>query len=103
MLTSDSSGQGAAAPRRVRERNTPWATRRGAASRSCHATRRPPPPPPILVDGREAARLMSISPRKLWDLTARREVRSLKVGRCVRYRVADLHAWAAKRAQPVEA
>jgi excisionase family DNA binding protein len=52
---------------------------------------------PILVDAREAARLLAISERTLWDLTFQREIPSLKIGRCVRYRVADLHGWAEKK------
>ena len=61
-----------------------------------------PPAPPILVDSREAARMLSICPRKLWDLTYRREIPSLKIGRSVRYRLSDLHAWAEKRTQMPE-
>ncbi len=52
-----------------------------------------PPRSPILVDSREAARLLSISPRKLWELANRGQIHSLKIGKCVRYRVADLDAW----------
>jgi len=55
--------------------------------------------PPILVDPREAARLLSISERTLWDLTYQQEIPSLKIGRCVRYRVADLHGWAERKTQ----
>jgi excisionase family DNA binding protein len=57
---------------------------------------------PILVDSREAARLLAISERTLWDLTFQREIPSLKIGRCVRYRVADLHEWAEKKTRPAE-
>jgi len=57
----------------------------------------PPLPPPILVDAPEAARQLSISERKLWELTNRREIPSLRIGRCVRYRVADLEAWTLKQ------
>ena len=46
---------------------------------------------------------LSISPRKLWDLTSRHEIPSLKIGRCVRYRVADLHIWTEKQSQILEA
>lgn len=54
---------------------------------------KPPPKSPILIDSREAARLLSISPRKLWELTNVGEIPSLRIGRAVRYRVADLEAW----------
>ena len=54
---------------------------------------------PILVDAREAARLLAISERTLWDLTFKREIPSLKIGRCVRYRIADLQGWAERKTQ----
>ena len=54
---------------------------------------KPEPSTPILVDSREASRLLSISPRKLWELTKLREIPSFKVGRIIRYRIADLEAW----------
>jgi excisionase family DNA binding protein len=47
----------------------------------------------ILIDGREAARRLAISPRTLWQLTKDRVVPSMKIGKCVRYRVADLDNW----------
>jgi len=48
----------------------------------------------ILVDARDAARRLAISPRTLWQLTKDRVVPSMKIGKCVRYRVADLEDWA---------
>jgi excisionase family DNA binding protein len=47
----------------------------------------------ILVDAREAARRLAISPRTLWQLTKDRTVPSIRIGKCVRYRVADLDEW----------
>ena len=47
----------------------------------------------ILVDAREAARRLAISPRTLWQLTKDRVVPSIRIGKCVRYRVADLDQW----------
>src|SRR5262249_10548236 len=58
---------------------------------------KPSPSSPILVDPREAARLLSISPRKLWQLTKDGEIPSLKIGKSVRYRVADLDSWTQKQ------
>jgi len=55
---------------------------------------KPEPSTPILVDAREASRLLSISPRTLWQLTKDQEIPSLKRRRIVRYRVTDLEAWA---------
>ena len=55
-------------------------------------------PAPILVDAREAARRLSISPRTLFSLTKAGEIPSLKIGKSVRYRIADLESWAAQKA-----
>lgn len=54
---------------------------------------------PILIDAREAARRLSISPRTLWQLTKDRVVPSMKIGKCVRYRVADLDEWTLRQIQ----
>ena len=56
-----------------------------------------PLPPPILVDPREAARRLSISPRTLFSLTKAAEIPSLKIGKSVRYRVSDLESWAERK------
>jgi excisionase family DNA binding protein len=47
----------------------------------------------ILVDAREASRLLAISSRTLWQLTKNRCIPSVRIGRSVRYRIADLDAW----------
>ena len=46
---------------------------------------------PLLVKSREAARLLSISARKLRQLTNARELPSVKIGASVRYSLADLN------------
>jgi len=38
----------------------------------------------------QAARVLNISARKLWELTNRRELACIRVGRAVRYRLDDL-------------
>lgn len=48
---------------------------------------------PLLVDSREAARLLAISPRSLWSLTACGAIPSRRIGRSVRYSPADLSDW----------
>lgn len=54
---------------------------------------------PILLRPRDAARVLGISERLLWSLTARSELPCVRISRrCVRYRLADLEAWAASRA-----
>ncbi len=46
----------------------------------------------LLVDSHTAARLLSISPRKLWQLTKDGDIPHVRMGRSVRYDVADLHS-----------
>ncbi len=41
----------------------------------------------------EAARLLAISERKLWELTNCGEIPALHIGRAVRYDAQDLEAW----------
>ena len=53
----------------------------------------PPGPGPLLVTAREAARMLSIGERTLWTLTDRGEIPVVRIGRLVRYHIADLHAW----------
>ncbi|MCO6454708.1 MAG: helix-turn-helix domain-containing protein [Pirellulaceae bacterium] len=50
-------------------------------------------PKRLLVDVRAAARMLSISPRKIWSITASGELPCVRIGRAVRYAVADLEAW----------
>lgn len=54
---------------------------------------RPDDPPALLVDAREAARRLAISSRTLWTLTRRGELPAVRIGRSVRYSVADLAAY----------
>jgi excisionase family DNA binding protein len=56
----------------------------------------PPTVPPLLVDAREAARLLSISPRALWQLTNQGDMPVIRIGRAVRYDVAALGRWVAE-------
>jgi predicted DNA-binding transcriptional regulator AlpA len=54
-------------------------------------------PPTVLLRARDAARSLAMSERLLWSLTARGEVPCVRISRrCVRYRVDDLSAWAAR-------
>lgn len=54
---------------------------------------------PIAVSEAVAARLMSVSPRSLWTMRHEgRGPRFCRVGKQVRYRVADLHSWLAEQA-----
>ena len=48
---------------------------------------------PLLLDESQAAVLLSLSPRKLWELAARGAIKSVKIGALKRYRRIDLEAW----------
>lgn len=51
------------------------------------------PTTPLLVRPPEAARLLAISSRKLWSLTAGKEIPCVRIGRVVRYDLAELRDW----------
>jgi excisionase family DNA binding protein len=48
---------------------------------------------PRLLRPREAATLLAVSIRKLWQLTNMRLIPSVRIGRSVRYDLRDLEAW----------
>lgn len=51
----------------------------------------PKPPNTLLVDSKEACRLLSLGERNLWSMTAPRgPIPSVRIGRCVRFSVASL-------------
>jgi excisionase family DNA binding protein len=50
----------------------------------------PMPTARLLLTPPEAARALSISPRTLWQLTADNRIRAVRIGRLVRYDVAEL-------------
>ena len=45
---------------------------------------------PLLLKPQDAARVLAISPRKLWELTNVGEISCLRIGRAVRYAYEDL-------------
>ena len=45
---------------------------------------------PLLLKPQDAARVLAISPRKLWELTNSSEISCLRIGRAVRYAYDDL-------------
>jgi excisionase family DNA binding protein len=51
----------------------------------------------LLVDAREAARLLGLSARTIWSLTQRRELPCRRIGRRVLYSRAALAAYAEGR------
>ena len=56
----------------------------------------PDSPIPILISPKEAARLLSVSPRKLWQMTFEviPGLPYIKCGRLLRYSPSDLQRWA---------
>lgn len=52
---------------------------------------------PLLLKANEAAALLNISPRTLWQYTNSGELRSVRIGRSVRYAPADLEAFITSR------
>lgn len=50
-------------------------------------------PDETLLTPKHAAARLSISTRKLWELTQRREIQSIRIGRAVRYSQSDLAAY----------
>ena len=51
----------------------------------------------LAVRPREAAYVTSLSPRKLWAMTASGEIPHLRVGRCVLYPLDQLEQWIAEQ------
>jgi excisionase family DNA binding protein len=51
--------------------------------------------PRLLLTPRDAAAALSISPRKLWGMTASGEIPHVRLGRSVRYPLDELHRWIA--------
>jgi len=60
--------------------------------------------PPLLVDGREAARMLAVSPRKLWGMTFEDKpgLPYIRCGRLVRYCVSDLASWIESQRQAAQ-
>lgn len=50
-----------------------------------------------LLTARQAAAQLAISTRKLWELSNRREIASIRIGRSVRYAPNDLAAYIASQ------
>ncbi|GIW96966.1 MAG: hypothetical protein KatS3mg111_0299 [Pirellulaceae bacterium] len=47
----------------------------------------------LLLKPQEAAEALAISPRKLWEMTASGQIPAVRIGRAVRYDLADLRRW----------
>ena len=49
--------------------------------------------PVLLLRPAEASKALSISPRKLWSLTASGDIPDIRIGRSVRYGAESLRTW----------
>jgi excisionase family DNA binding protein len=58
-----------------------------------------PDPQSLLVNSREAAKLLSISERSLWSLKASGSIPHVRIGRLVRYDRQDLQSWIEEQKQ----
>ncbi len=56
-------------------------------------TQAPTRPAPLLVDEREAARLLSVCPRTVFALAARGELRPVRIGNAKRYVLSTIHEY----------
>lgn len=65
---------------------------------------RPPATPQLLIGADEAARLLSVSRKTLWNHTAPRgRIPAVRIGRVVRYSPVDLERWIEEsKSQPSE-
>ena len=53
--------------------------------------------PPLLLKPKEAAKALSLSPRKLWALTASQQIEVVRIDRSVRYSVESLYRFIESR------
>lgn len=60
------------------------------------------PVQPFLLTAREAARVLAVSPRTVWGLTAAGELPCVRIRRAVRYDVNDLRAFIDQRKANVD-
>jgi len=52
-----------------------------------------PTPDPLLVNAKQAGRMLSVCERTIFNLVARGELTAIHIGKSVRFAVADLKAW----------
>jgi len=102
-MTNDSSDRDRRSAVDDRSAHTPEVARSGPSAPSDATSRQKErgvaeQPPIQLLRVLDAAKTLAISPRKLWSLTQSGEIRSIRIGRSVRYAPEDLMAFiAAKR------
>ena len=55
--------------------------------------------PRLLLSTREAAKALSVCEKTLWTLTKNGELPVIRIGRAVRYSIADLQNWIQKNSE----
>lgn len=66
---------------------------------SCHNAPSGAPVDPLLINAKQAARLLSISERKLWQMSAEFEIPCTRIGTRNLYSPEALRAWIAKNSR----
>jgi excisionase family DNA binding protein len=61
-------------------------------------TEHPGTTPLLALRPKDAARVLGIGERKLWELTNRRMIPHLRLGKAIVYPIADLERWLAEQA-----
>ena len=46
-----------------------------------------------LLNAKQTAKTLTIRPRKLWEITNRKDIPHVRIDRCVRYREEDIDAY----------
>ncbi len=50
---------------------------------------------PLLLNSRQAARMIGVAERTLWDLRADGKIEFVRIGKLVRYRISDIEIYVA--------
>ena len=50
-----------------------------------------------LLNVKQTAKILAISPRKLWEITNRKDIPHVRIDRCVRYREEDIDAYVTRK------
>lgn len=61
--------------------------------------RNEPELPPLLVNAKQAGRMLSVCERTIFNLVGRGELRAIHIGKSVRFAVEDLKAWIRRAAE----
>ncbi|NLZ05581.1 MAG: helix-turn-helix domain-containing protein [Phycisphaerae bacterium] len=56
-----------------------------------------PAPEPLLVNAKQAGRMLSVCERTIFNLVGRGELRPIRIGKSIRFSIEDLKAWIARQ------